>query len=120
MPRKSISAALAAALALSFAAPAFAAPPHCPPGHAKKGECSPGRSYERHDDRRYDRDHRESRRHEWRRGDRFDDSHAVVIHEYNRYGLSAPPPGHRYVRIDGEILLIAAATSVIVDILQSR
>ncbi len=41
-------------------------------------------------------------------------SHYVVIDDYHRYRLPAPRHGHHYVDVDGEILLVAAATGLIV------
>lgn len=38
----------------------------------------------------------------------------VVIHDYHRYRLPPPHRGHHYVDVDGEILLVAAATGLIV------
>jgi len=33
--------------------------------------------------------------------------------------LGEPPPGHRYVRVDGDILLLAAGSSMVVDAIQN-
>lgn len=125
--KKSLAAALCATLALGAAAPAFAGGGGCPPGLAKQGRCGE-KGYDdhrrdgRHDDR-YDRrdDYRHETRHEWRRGERIDDrTHVVVIEHWRDRGLPQPPRGHRYVQVDGEILLIAAATNLIVDVLANR
>ena len=35
--------------------------------------------------------------------------------DYRRYKLRAPPAGHRWVRVDGEFLLVAAATGLITE-----
>lgn len=93
------------AVALSLAAAALPAtvlaqPAHCPPGHAKKGWCSPGPKYV------------------FRRGDRIPRDAYVVIEDYGRYGYGRPPSGHGYVRVDGEIFLIALATGLIVEALR--
>lgn len=37
-----------------------------------------------------------------------------VVHDYHRYRLAPPRRGHYYADVDGEILLIAAATGLIV------
>ncbi|MCB1560247.1 MAG: RcnB family protein [Xanthomonadales bacterium] len=36
--------------------------------------------------------------------------------DYHRYGLRAPPYGHHWVRIDGDVVLAAIATGLIVDV----
>ena len=48
---------------------------------------------------------------------RFDRrAHYVVVNDYRRYHLRAPPRGHYYYRTDaGQILLVAAATGLIVS-----
>jgi len=90
-----------------------------------------------HDRDRYDRDHRrddwrrDDRRnqrgwhdnrgnhHYWRKGDYFSyrpqHSSYVVVHDYNRYRLPPPRHGQHYYRDSrtGEILLIAAATGLV-------
>jgi len=41
-----------------------------------------------------------------------------VVHDYHGYGLRHPPRGHRWMRDDrGDLLLVAIATGVIVDML---
>lgn len=84
----------------------------------------------RRDDRRYDRRHDDRRHHRgwydsrgahhyWKRGDYFSYrphySSYVVVHDYNRYRLPPPRHGHYYYRDSntGEILLIAAATGLV-------
>jgi Ni/Co efflux regulator RcnB len=84
----------------------------------------------RRDDRRHDRRHddRRDRRgwydsrgshHHWSRGDYFSYrphySSYVVVHDYNRYRLPPPRHGQHYYRDSntGEILLIAAATGLV-------
>lgn len=37
--------------------------------------------------------------------------------DYRVYHLRAPPPGHRYVRVDGRVMLVAIATGLIVSVL---
>ena len=53
----------------------------------------------------------------WRRGDRFDRrvSHVVLRdRDYRRYGLGYPHRGQYYARTrDGDVLLVAAATSLV-------
>jgi Ni/Co efflux regulator RcnB len=83
------------------------------------------------DDRRaYERGYRDGVRHErrndwrqgyyyhaprWRIGDYYPrHSRYVVVHDYHRYHLPPPRRGHHYIESDGEILLVAAATGLIV------
>lgn len=54
--------------------------------------------------------------HHWERGHRYDGP-VVVVHDYDRYRLRQPPRGYRWVRGDeGDYLLVAIATNVILDI----
>ena len=75
----------------------------CPPGLAKKnnGCMPPGQAKK------------------WRMGHRlprdvvyYDVPHPLVVQ------LGAPPPGHRYVRVAGDILLIAVGSALVVDAVQ--
>ena len=75
----------------------------------------------RRDDRRNHRGWYDSRgsHHYWKRGDYFSYrphySSYVVVHDYNRYRLPPPRHGQYYYRDSntGEILLIAAATGLV-------
>lgn len=121
---------LAAAVALTAAAPAFADPPR----HARGND----RAYERdyrdvRDDRRDYRDdrreYRDDRRNyrsgyqegrrdarHWRKGDRFDrhNTRYVVVNDYHRYNAPPPRRGQYYAQTEtGELLLIAAATGLV-------
>ena len=40
-----------------------------------------------------------------------------IVTHYDRYGLRHPPHGHRWVRVDGDVLLVALATGLVVDAL---
>lgn len=54
-------------------------------------------------------------RHVWRPGGYLPrNTHYRVIHDYGRYRLAPPRRGHYYADVDGDILLIAAATGLIV------
>jgi len=82
--------------------PAQAGPPgfgHCPPGLAKKNPpCVPpglAKKYYPGDIVRH-----------WRRYDRI---------YYRDYDLPRPAQGHRYIRISGEVYLIAEATQRIIE-----
>jgi Ni/Co efflux regulator RcnB len=83
----------------------------------------------RYDNYRYDRysdyrgwDHRSYRSHRWSPGYYVPNhTHYPRIHDYHGYrGHHLPPPGRGqyYVDVDGDILLIAAATGLIVWALQ--
>ncbi|MDZ4760385.1 MAG: RcnB family protein [Alphaproteobacteria bacterium] len=79
-------------------------------------------------DARYDyserdayRDGRHDSHHRWRAGDRFDHrTRYVVVRDYDRYRVAPPRRGHYYAQTDtGELLLIAAATGLVVWALNS-
>ncbi|MGG7566122.1 RcnB family protein [Rhodovulum sp. DZ06] len=111
------AAAVAAGLALGPVAPvlggsvAVAAPKGCPPGLAKQGRCA---------EKGYGHDHRHEERRRWARGDHAPRDRYVIIDGWRDRGLAPPPRGHVYVRMDGELFLIATATSLIVDILANN
>jgi Ni/Co efflux regulator RcnB len=88
-----------------------------------------------HDDRRddhgHDRDYRDDGHHDngehrgldkqaYRRGERMPDryySHEYYVTDYERYHVRRPDPGYRWVRSDdGQLVLTAIATGLIVDI----
>jgi Ni/Co efflux regulator RcnB len=57
--------------------------------------------------------------HRWRRGDRLPlawRGPAYVIPNYAVYRLRPPPPGYYWVRVDGNAVLAAVATGVVVDV----
>jgi Ni/Co efflux regulator RcnB len=64
--------------------------------------------------------HRGWEKQAYRRGDRLPDRYyerTYYVTDYERYHLSRPEPGYRYIRGDGgEIFLTAVATGLIVDI----
>ena len=111
---------LAGALVIATAAPALADPPNYR-GSEHRYERSERDAYRdgREDGRRADerRDYRDWNHRQWYRGDRFDRRvHYVVVNDYYRYHLRPPPRGHYYYRTDaGQILLVAAATGLIVS-----
>ncbi|WP_139826366.1 RcnB family protein [Derxia lacustris] len=125
LPRRRLLAFALAGLAL----PAFADPPHGHGGGEHGDGRGPGGNGPRgHDDRRdWHDDHRnwsdEERprgpeRREWARGEHMPRGTRVVyVDDWRARGLRRPPPGHRWARVDGQWLLIAVATGVIVDIL---
>lgn len=76
---------------------------HCPPGLAKKnnGCMPPGQAKK------------------WRLGRPL--PRDVIFYDIPQplvVQLGAPPPGHRYVRVAGDILLIAMGSAIVVDALQ--
>lgn len=114
-------AVLAACGAALFAGPASQAaqpgPPHCPPGHAKKGWCD-DRGDRRGERDAYEAGYRDGQRDAWSRGDRIPHERDWrEIRDYERHGYSAPPRGHRYYEVDGEVYLIETATRLVVEAL---
>ncbi|MDH3669335.1 MAG: RcnB family protein [Paracoccaceae bacterium] len=78
--------------------PAAAAPKWCPPGLAKKGCIPPGQ------------------RKKYQVGQRLPDYVRYrTIYDYERYELAPPPQGHFYGYVDEDIVLIRAATRLVVD-----
>ena len=56
--------------------------------------------------------------HRWVRGERLPLAYyerPYVIDDYYGYGLYAPPRGHRWVRVDGDAVLAAVATGIVLD-----
>jgi Ni/Co efflux regulator RcnB len=133
--RRITSALLAGVIALGAAAPAFADQPRRYDRDWNDRRGDRDRDWDRND--RRDRDWRDDRRNyrdgyrdgrhnarHWKRGDRFDRRvhyNYVVVNDYHRYRdhngyyLRNPGRGHYYVRDNdtGEILLIAAATGLV-------
>jgi len=101
-PIRIIGTALLASLtAFSVAAtplPAAAGQKFCPPGLAKKGCIPPGQ------------------RKKWTKGRALPrDVYYRPLSNYRDYNLSRPAPGYVYGEVDGDILLIRAATRLVVD-----
>lgn len=100
---------------------ALADPPRCPPGQAKKGNCVLwyDDNYWRHDDRGYEEGYRDGLRDaHWEIGHRLPrETHYVVVRDYDRYHLRPPPRGHYYAEVDGRILLVEAATQLVLEAL---
>jgi len=72
----------------------------CPPGLAKKGDRCMPRSHERR----------------WEVGHRLPPTVAIyTVPQPILVTLPPPPPQHRYVRVAGDILLIAVGTQMVVD-----
>jgi Ni/Co efflux regulator RcnB len=43
-----------------------------------------------------------------------------VVYDYGRCGLRAPPYGYHWVRVDGDVVLAAIATGVILDVIYNQ
>ena len=117
------------AAGLLAAGPAAADPRHCPPGHEKKGWCSSDYGYYRDGDARardrdrlreaYEAGYRDGQRDAWSLGRRLDGDYRV-LRDYGTYGLRQPPQGYYYAEIDGDVLLIEAATRIVSALVNSR
>ncbi len=131
------SSLLAGLIAFSSVAPAFAdqrgrgndrgRDRHDDRGRDNDRDRGRDRDRNRHDDRRWDNNnHRyngyweNNNRRDWRKGDNFwnhrhRNNHYVVVNDYHNYRLPPPRYGQRYYRDNdtGEILLIAAATGLV-------
>ncbi len=56
--------------------------------------------------------------HRWNRGERLPVAYyerPYVIDDYYGYGLYDPPRGHHWVRVDGDAVLAAVATGIVLD-----
>ncbi|MFZ3005639.1 MAG: RcnB family protein [Phenylobacterium sp.] len=131
--------AIAAALALSLLGGTAAMAQPAQYQRDYQGQYQQGYQNDRYDDRRDDRrdnryDRRDDRRghgygeqrrhggHAWRRGERLPShyrSSNYYVNDYGRYGLRAPPRGHRWVRADNDYVLAAIATGLIVQVLSN-
>lgn len=113
---------IAVTLFAAFAAGAAQAdPPHCPPGHAKKGWCDARQDRDWRDERRaYEDGYRDGQRQaRWELNRRLPrDVDYIVVRDYDRYDLGPPPRGHYYAEVDGDILLIQAATQLVLQALR--
>jgi hypothetical protein len=93
-----LAPALAAAMLSPL--PALAGGKGCPPGLAKKAvPCVPPGQAKK-----------------WVLGERLPTGIAwYEVTDWDRYGLSNPPAGYRYIRVDNEVLLTAIATGVVMQ-----
>lgn len=120
------SLVLACIIATMGVGAAFAQP-HCPPGQAKKGNCDlwydDGYWREaREQDRAYAEGYRDGRSDaRWEIGRALPrETRYVVIRDYERYHLRPPPRGHYYAEVDGRVLMIQAATQLVLEALVRR
>jgi Ni/Co efflux regulator RcnB len=59
----------------------------------------------------------------WTKGHRMtaaERRHMAEVRDYRRYRLSAPPRGHRWVRVDNEFLLIGLTSGIVSSIIAAR
>ncbi len=89
--------------------------------HDQRGD----NNYERHAPKRYKAPSRYQpprgyqANHQWRHGERLPASYRGknYVVDYRHYGLSAPPRGYQYVRVDNDVVLAAVATGVISSVI---
>ncbi|ENV46678.1 hypothetical protein P255_00826 [Acinetobacter brisouii CIP 110357] len=99
------------------------------PWHDRDGD---RHGYDHRGDYRDHRDYRDGRgwehRHEdwddhrghWSRGDRLPPRYRGDYVDWREHHLPYPPRGHRWVRVNGDYLLIAIATGIITGTILSR
>lgn len=61
--------------------------------------------------------------HEWQRGGRLPDEyrgHRYEVRDWRGHHLSAPPRGYHWVQVNGDYVLAAVATGVILDTLLTQ
>jgi Ni/Co efflux regulator RcnB len=131
---------LTAAIALSIVASAGVAsaqPGQRPDQHQQQGHNDNDRrgddrhdqrggdnNYERHATKRYKAPSRYQpprgyqAGHQWRRGEKLPSAYRGkgYVVDHRRYGLSAPPRGYQYVRVNNDVVLTAVATGVIASV----
>lgn len=83
--------------------------------HAYREGYRDGRHAYREGYRDGSRDYRYRNRWGYRPGYYVPRERYVVIHDYGYHGYRRPPYGHGYVRIDGDVFLVALATGLIVS-----
>lgn len=138
MNKKIIVSSLVAAF-LACSASAFAQDRHdrndYQQQHDQRGERHDDRRDDRHDDRHDDRRDDHARpghapqhagnrgvgpRHDWHKGNRLPPEYRTrqhVVNDWRARRLSAPPRGHQWVQVDGDYVLMAAATGLIAQII---
>ena len=55
----------------------------------------------------------------WGRGEYLPGAYrepAYFVRDYDRYGVYAPPYGYRWIRVDGDLVLAAITTGLVLDI----
>jgi Ni/Co efflux regulator RcnB len=130
--KKFLTAAVALSIVASAGVAAAQPGPQRPDQHQQQGhddrhdndrhdQRGDNNSYERHATKRYKAPSRYQpprgyqASHQWRHGEKLPASYrnkAYVV-DYRHYGLSAPPRGYQYVRVNNDVVLTAVATGVI-------
>jgi Ni/Co efflux regulator RcnB len=67
--------------------------------------------------------HDRADRHHWRRGERLPAAYyrnSGYYVDYRAHHLRAPPRGYRWVRVDNDYILVAAATGLIASIIANQ
>jgi Ni/Co efflux regulator RcnB len=62
-------------------------------------------------------------KHRWAKGHRMSAAERrrmADVRDYRRYRLSAPPRGYKWVKVDNDFLMIAAATGIISSVIVAR
>jgi Ni/Co efflux regulator RcnB len=56
---------------------------------------------------------------QWHRGDKLPSNYRSksYVVDYRHYGLSAPPRGYQYVRVNNDVVLTAVATGVVASVI---
>jgi Ni/Co efflux regulator RcnB len=132
---------LTAAIALSIVASAGVASAqsgqqrpdqHQQQGHDDRDRNDNGRNEQRPGDNNYERN--ASKRYkapnryqpprgyqarQWHRGDKLPSAYRGKAYtvDYRHYGLSAPPRGYQYVRVNNDVVLTALATGVVASVI---
>jgi Ni/Co efflux regulator RcnB len=88
--------------------------------HDQRGD---NNNYERHATKRYKAPSRYQpprgyQTRQWHRGDKLPSNYRGKAYQvdYRHYGLSAPPRGYQYVRVNNDVVLTAVATGVIASV----
>lgn len=81
-------------------------------------------NYERHASKRYKAPSRYQpprgyQARQWHRGDKLPANYRGKAYavDYRHYGLSAPPRGYQYVRVNNDVVLTAIATGVVASVI---
>jgi Ni/Co efflux regulator RcnB len=88
--------------------------------HDQRGD---NNNYERHAAKRYKANRYQPPRgyqaRQWHRGDKLPANYRGRAYQvdYRHYGLSAPPRGYQYVRVNNDVVLTAVATGVVASVI---
>jgi Ni/Co efflux regulator RcnB len=59
------------------------------------------------------------REHKWRKGERLPPTYRTkvyVVEDYPEYHLRQPPRGYHWIRVDNDVVLVAIATGVVLEV----